>query len=46
MLNYKLANLTEEQKHRINQLESQLGVVLIAYDGYRQENEQGNPVTE
>ncbi|WP_161780643.1 hypothetical protein [Tumebacillus flagellatus] len=39
----QLANLNEEQSRRIDQLESELGVVLIAYDGYRQEDNQGRP---
>lgn len=39
----KLANLSEEQHQQLNELEQQLGVVLIAYDGYQQEDEQGHP---
>lgn len=38
----KLAHLSDEQHQQINELEQQLGVVLIAYDGYRQEDEQGH----
>jgi hypothetical protein len=38
-----LANLTEEQMMQIDQLESQLGVILIAFDGYKPEDEKGNP---
>jgi hypothetical protein len=38
-----LANLNEEQLKQIDQLESQLGVILVAFDGYKPEDEQGNP---
>ncbi|MBL0385201.1 hypothetical protein JJB07_00965 [Tumebacillus sp. ITR2] len=38
-----LANLNTEQARKIDQLEAELGVVLVAYDGYKQENEQGQP---
>ncbi|MGB8953898.1 MAG: hypothetical protein WCC10_00870 [Tumebacillaceae bacterium] len=38
-----LANLSEEQMKQIDQLESQLGVILIAFEGYKPEDEQGNP---
>jgi hypothetical protein len=34
---YYLAQLAEEQKHKINQLENELGVVLIAWE---KENEE------
>lgn len=39
----KLAHLSEEQHQQLNELEQQLGVVLIAYDGYQQEDGQGQP---
>ncbi|WP_198299708.1 hypothetical protein [Tumebacillus avium] len=39
----ELADLTQEQHQRINQLEAQLGVVLIAYAEYQQENNSGQP---
>lgn len=39
----ELAKLNPDQERRIDQLEAELGVVLVAYDGYRQENEQGEP---
>ncbi|PWK16435.1 hypothetical protein [Tumebacillus permanentifrigoris] len=42
-MNNNLAQLSDEQTRRIDQLEAELGVVLIAYDGYKQENEQGEP---
>ena len=38
-----LANLTEEQMKQIDQLESKLGVILIAFDGYKPEDEHGEP---
>ncbi|MCX7570852.1 hypothetical protein OS242_12880 [Tumebacillus sp. DT12] len=38
----KLAHLSDAQHQQINELEQQLGVVLIAYDGYQQEDEQGH----
>ncbi|WP_157729423.1 hypothetical protein [Tumebacillus algifaecis] len=37
----KLANLTPEQHTAINRLESELGVVLVAYDNYKQEGVNG-----
>jgi hypothetical protein len=40
-MNNNLAQLSEEQSRRIDQLEAELGVVLIAYDGYKQETLQG-----
>lgn len=39
----QLADLTQEQHQAINQLEAQLGVVLIAYEDYQQENNSGQP---
>ncbi|HEU4962594.1 MAG TPA: hypothetical protein VFV52_01855 [Bacilli bacterium] len=39
----QLANLSDQQQQEINRMEKELGVVLIAYDGYRQEDAQGNP---
>ncbi|GIM47255.1 hypothetical protein DNHGIG_28040 [Collibacillus ludicampi] len=43
-MTYHLASLTEEQKKMINDLESQLGVILVAYDGYKREDDNGNPI--
>jgi hypothetical protein len=43
-MSFDLANLTEEQHQRIDQLEQQLGCILIAYEGYKQEDDNGNPV--
>ena len=46
MTQTKFANLSDEQMKQMKQidrLESQLGVVLIAYEGYKQEDEQGRP---
>lgn len=40
----QLAALNEQQQKMINELEAKLGVVLIAYNGYAQENDNGNPV--
>ncbi|TCP54468.1 hypothetical protein EV586_10486 [Tumebacillus sp. BK434] len=37
----QLADLTLEQHQAINRLESDLGLVLIAYDDYRQEDNSG-----
>jgi hypothetical protein len=42
-MNNGLANLTEEQHKAINNLEKELRVVLIAFDGYRPEDENGAP---
>ncbi|MFD2169305.1 hypothetical protein [Tumebacillus lipolyticus] len=39
----QLAHLTQEQHQAINRLESQLGLVLVAYDEYRQEDGAGEP---
>lgn len=41
-----LANLSEQQQQELNRLEKELGVVLIAYEGYQQEDEQGNPIRQ
>lgn len=42
-LGNEMANLSEEQQKRIDRLEAELGVILIAYDGYKQEDENGTP---
>jgi hypothetical protein len=42
-MSFDLAQLTSEQERMIDQLEQQLGCILIAYDGYNQEDEEGKP---
>ncbi len=42
-MSFDLARLDEEKHQMINQLEQQLGCILIAYEGYQKEDEQGQP---
>lgn len=43
MTQYELANLSREQHQALNELESRLGVVLLAYRPYRPEAPDGRP---
>jgi hypothetical protein len=42
-MDIRLATLSQEQHQMINDLEEKLNMVLIAYEGYQREDEQGNP---
>lgn len=45
MKNQQLADLSHDQHQAINQLEAELGVVLIAYENYRQMTTAANRST-
>jgi hypothetical protein len=45
-MSVNLANLNQEQASAIDDLEQQLGVVLVAYEGYKREDEHGKPIEQ